>query len=381
MSPKLWMNGFIVLGTSSFFYFRRQRANADACTLISHSFFCDIGLPICSICYILNMEGSKAGTDCIPRLSGSGMRRGDELASWLSEGENTRKVRKNMKKIISGKVRDVYEVNDQQLAVVTTDRISAFDVILKSQVEGKGIALNLISNYWFDFTKDIIPNHIVSTDIKDMPEFFSQDAAAYDKRTVLVKKLKMLPYEFVVRGYIFGNMWKAYQNKTAFCGYEIQGDYQLAQKLETPILTPSSKNTEGHDEYIPMDQLYSEIGKEKADAIRDICLKLYQRCYEHAKERGILIADTKFELGYDEDGNLVLADEIFTPDSSRFWDASQYRVGESPKSYDKQFVRDWLIANHLDGVTPAPELPADVLEATSKTYKECYQKITGRDEY
>lgn len=296
-------------------------------------------------------------------------------------GKITRKVRKNMKKIISGKVRDVYEVNDKQLAVVTTDRISAFDVILSSLVKQKGVALNLISNYWFDLTKDIIPNHIVSTELKDMPTYFSSDPETYDKRTVLVKKLKMLPYEFVVRGYIFGNMWKAYQNHSEFCGYTIEGDYQLAEQLTTPILTPSSKNSEGHDEYISMDQLYSEIGKEKADGIRDICLKLYQRCYEHAKERGILIADTKFEFGYDEDGNLTLADEIFTPDSSRFWDASEYHVGESPKSYDKQFVRDWLIANHLDGVTPAPELPADILDATSKTYKECYQKITGREEY
>lgn len=296
-------------------------------------------------------------------------------------GKITRKVRKNMKKIISGKVRDVYEVNDKQLAVVTTDRISAFDVILSSLVKQKGVALNLISNYWFDLTKDIIPNHIVSTELKDMPTYFSSDPETYDKRTVLVKKLKMLPYEFVVRGYIFGNMWKAYQNHSEFCGYTIEGDYQLAEQLTTPILTPSSKNSEGHDEYISMDQLYSEIGKEKADGIRDICLKLYQRCYEHAKERGILIADTKFEFGYDEDGNLTLADEIFTPDSSRFWDASEYHVGESPKSYDKQFVRDWLIANHLDGVTPAPELPADILDATAKTYKECYQKITGREEY
>ena len=181
----------------------------------------------------------------------------------IIQGKNTRKVRKNMKKIISGKVRDVYEVNDSQLAVVTTDRISAFDVILSSVVENKGVALNLISNYWFDLTKDIIPNHIISTELKDMPEFFASDAKTFDKRTVLVKKLKMLPYEFVVRGYIFGNMWKAYQNKTEFCGYHIEGDYQQAQQLETPILTPSSKNSEGHDEYISMNQLYRRNGKRK----------------------------------------------------------------------------------------------------------------------
>ena len=286
-----------------------------------------------------------------------------------------------MKKIISGKVRDVYEVNDDQLVIVTTDRISAFDVILSSMIKDKGVALNQISNYWFDYTKDIIPNHIVSTDVKEMPEFFSENEAEFKNRTVMVKKLKMLPFEFIIRGYIYGNMWKSYEAKEEFCGYKIEGDYQLAQKLDQPIITPSTKSSEGHDIYISLEQLYEEIGKEKADEICDICQKLYKKCYDHAYENGIILADTKLEFGYDENGNLVLGDEIFTPDSSRFWDAAEYKVGQNPKSYDKQFVRDWLIDNKLDGVEPAPELPTEIVDATSALYKECYQKITGKKDY
>lgn len=286
-----------------------------------------------------------------------------------------------MKKIISGKVRDVYEVSDSELVVVTTDRISAFDVILKSIIKDKGIALNLISVYWFNYTKNIIQNHLISADLKDMPEFFSSNINEYKNRTVLVKKLKMLPYEIIVRGYMFGSMWNDYKAGKEFCGEKIMGDYKLAQKLSEPIITPSAKNDVGHDTYISMEQLTEEIGKEKVDEICDISLKLYKTCYKKALEKGIIIADTKFELGYDEGGNLVLADEIFTPDSSRFWVASEYEIGKSPKSYDKQFVRDWLIANKLDGVSPAPELPEEIANATAEIYKECYRVITGESEF
>lgn len=286
-----------------------------------------------------------------------------------------------MKKIISGKVRDVYEINEKELVIVTTDRISAFDVILKSTIRDKGMALNLISEYWFDYTSKIIPNHIISTNLIDMPAYFSENPALYEKRTVLVKKLKMLPYEFIVRGYMFGSMWEEYKTSKTFCGQKVEGEYNLAQKLAKPIVTPSAKNGTEHDEYISLERLRTELGSEEADKICVICLDLYKTCYEQALQNNIIIADTKFEFGYDQYGTLILGDEIFTPDSSRFWSLDDYQVGVSPKSYDKQFVRDWLIEHKLNGVTPAPELPEKIIHATADIYKECYRKITGKDEY
>ena len=286
-----------------------------------------------------------------------------------------------MKEILSGKVRDVYEVNGKELVIVTTDRISAFDVILNSTIKNKGIALNQLSLYWFDFTSDIIPNHIISSSLSDMPAYFSENAKEYEKRTVLVKKLKMLPYEFIVRGYMFGSLWKEYKSSGGYCGQKMQGQYELAQKLDNPIITPSAKNAEGHDENISIDRLREEIGSATADELCQISLSLYEKCYQYALNKGIIIADTKFEFGYDENGRLTLGDEIFTPDSSRFWAAEDYQIGVSPKSYDKQFVRDWLIKNKLNGVTPAPELPEDITMKTAALYKDCYCKITGKDEY
>lgn len=280
-----------------------------------------------------------------------------------------------MKKISSGKVRDIYEVDDSNLVIVTTDRISSFDVVLNSLIPQKGVALNLLSNFWFDFTKDIVPNHIVGTSLDSMPSYFSKDPDIYKNRTVLVKKLNMLPYEFIVRGYMFGSMWKAYKSGESFC--DASKKYVLAEKLKHPIITPSIKNHEGHDEYVPIEYLYNELGKEKTDKISEVCLSLYERCYEYAIKRGVIIADTKFEFGLDFNNNLVLGDEIFTPDSSRFWDASVYSIGKSPKSYDKQFVRDWLVSNNLDGVIPAPSLPENIVNATAKIYQECVNKIIG----
>ena len=286
-----------------------------------------------------------------------------------------------MKKLISGKVRDVYEVSEKELAVVTTDRISAFDVILNSTIKDKGKALNLISLYWFDYTSSIIPNHIISSELSDMPELFRNDPQQYEKRTVLVKKLKMLPYEFIVRGYMFGSLWEEYKTNGTYCGQRIDKKYELAQKLNRPVVTPSAKNSEGHDENISLQRLYSELGNETADKICRISIELYEKCYKHALEKGIIIADTKFEFGYDENGSLTLGDEIFTPDSSRFWATDDYKTGTSPSSYDKQFVRDWLIENKLNGVTPAPELPDDIAGKTAALYKECYSRITGKAEF
>lgn len=284
-----------------------------------------------------------------------------------------------MKKILSGKVRDIYEVNDKELVIVTTDRISAFDVILNSTIQNKGIALNKLSLYWFDFTSDIIPNHIISSSISDMPAYFLENAKEFEKRTVLVKKLEMLPYEFIVRGYMFGSLWKEYKVSGCYCEQKIQGQYELAQKLDNHIITPSAKNAEGHDENISIDRLREEIGTATADELCQISLSLYEKCYQHALGKGIIIADTKFEFGYDENGRLTLGDEIFTPDSSRFWAAEDYQIGISPKSYDKQFVRDWLIQNKQNGVTPAPKLPDDIVKKTEMIYKDCCFRITGKE--
>lgn len=286
-----------------------------------------------------------------------------------------------MKKILSGKVRDIYEISDRELVIVTTDRISAFDVILNSTIDNKGKALNLISLYWFNYTNTIIPNHILSAEFSDMPVFFRKNPVRYDKRTVLVKKLKMLSYEFIVRGYMFGSMWEKYKTSGSFCGQKIEKKYELAQKLDSPIVTPSAKNSAGHDEYISIEKLKEKIGSIETDEICRISLNLYEKCYKNALKKGIIIADTKFEFGYDENGRLILGDEIFTPDSSRFWSLNNWKIGVSPKSYDKQFVRDWLIKNRLNGVTPAPELPEDIRKKTATLYKDCYFKITGKEEY
>lgn len=282
-----------------------------------------------------------------------------------------------MIKLQSGKVRDIYQVSDTELVIVTTDRISAFDVVLPTAIENKGIALNLLSLYWFGRTKDIIPNHLISADLADMPAFFAHRPEQFKDRTVLVKKLDMLPYEFIVRGYMFGSLWTEYRNTGRICGQSTGKRIRVAQRLEQPVITPSIKNETGHDENITLERLRDELGIKEADEICDICMRLYQVCYEHAMKKGILIADTKFEFGRDGDGRIVLGDEICTPDSSRFWAAEDWREGTSPRSYDKQYVRDWLIRNGLNGVTPAPKLPQDVAENTSMLYQTCYQKLTG----
>ena len=280
-----------------------------------------------------------------------------------------------MKKLYSGKVREIYEVSEDRLAIATTDRISAFDVILSKPVAGKGKVLNAISLFWFNYTKDIIPNHIITNDPAQMPEYFRQSEFA--GRVVLVKKLKILPFECIVRGYMFGNMWEAYSKKQEFCGIKIEEDYKLAEKLTAPLFTPSTKAQTGHDEYISFRDMADNIGVDLAKKIKAVSLKLYDVCYNYACERGIIIADTKFEFGLDGNNELVLADEIFTPDSSRFWSLSEYRIGVSPKSYDKQFVRDWLLNNKADDKMRFDSVPDDVLEKTAEIYEECQKKICG----
>jgi phosphoribosylaminoimidazole-succinocarboxamide synthase len=278
-----------------------------------------------------------------------------------------------MKKIISGKVREVYDLEDGRMVIVTTDRISAFDVILPTMITDKGKVLNALSNFWFNYTKDIVKNHMISSDLKDMPQEFQKPE--FEGRTILVKKLKMIPYEVIVRGYMFGSMYEAYKKGEPFLGHKFDKEYQQAERLAEPIVTPSTKAKEGHDINVTLQYMKDDLGEELGTKIEKAALAVYKKCYEHAAKNGIIIADTKFEFGLDEKGDLVLADEVLTPDSSRFWNAATYKVGTSPASYDKQFVRDWLKDNNLAGDPNIKSIPQDIVAKTAALYKECQERI------
>ncbi len=280
-----------------------------------------------------------------------------------------------MKKIISGKVREVYDLEDGRMIIVTTDRISAFDVILPTTIPDKGKVLNALSNFWFNYTKDIVKNHMISSDLKDMPKEFQNPE--YEGRTILVKKLKMIPYEVIVRGYMFGSMYEAYKKGEEFLGHKFEKEYEQAEKLSEPIVTPSTKAKEGHDINVTFDYMKNDLGEELATKIQNAALAIYKKCYDHAYKNGIIIADTKFEFGLDENGDLVLGDEVLTPDSSRFWNLETYKVGTSPASYDKQFVRDWLKQNNLAGNPNIKSIPQEIVEKTSELYRECQKRICG----
>lgn len=277
-------------------------------------------------------------------------------------------------KIGKGKVRDIYDVGDK-LVLVTSDRISAFDVVLPSVVPNKGAILNQLSAFWFDFTKDIIPNHLISTDDMDMPE----ELRSYGNIgcCMRVKKLKMLPIECIVRGYITGSGWDSYKKSGSVCGIKLPEGLQESEKLPQPIYTPTTKAEEGHDEHISFEQTIELVGEELAVQLRDKSIEIYTKCAEYAKSRGIIIADTKFEFGIDENGVLTLADEVLTPDSSRFWPADEYEVGRAQNSYDKQYVRDYLKNIGWDKNSPAPELPAEVITNTAMKYADAYEALTG----
>lgn len=280
-----------------------------------------------------------------------------------------------MKKIISGKVREVYDLEDGRMVIVTTDRISAFDVILPTMITDKGRVLNALSNFWFGFTAGIVRNHLISADTEDMPAEFRKPE--YEGRAALVRKLRMIPYEVIVRGYMFGSMFDAQESGELPEGVRFDRRYQLAEKFDSPIVTPSTKSREGHDVNVSLDSMKADIGPELGGRVEAAALAVYSKAYEHARNNGIIIADTKFEFGLDDDGNLVLADEVLTPDSSRFWEAAEYRVGTSPASYDKQFLRDWLKANNLAGDPDIKEVPADVVAKTAQIYRECQRRICG----
>ncbi len=278
-----------------------------------------------------------------------------------------------MKKIISGKVREVYDLEDGRMVIVTTDRISAFDVILPTMITDKGKVLNALSNYWFNLTKDIVKNHMISSDLKDMPAEFQKPE--FEGRTILVKKLKMIPYEVIVRGYMFGSMYEAYKKGEPFLGHSFDKKYEQAEKLDEPIVTPSTKASEGHDINVTFDYMKNDLGEELAEKIQNAALAIYKKCYDHAYKNGIIIADTKFEFGLDENGELVLGDEVLTPDSSRFWNLAEYKVGISPASFDKQFVRDWLKQNNLAGDPNIKSIPEEIVNKTSALYLECQKRI------
>ena len=280
-----------------------------------------------------------------------------------------------MKPIKEGKVRD----NGDSLIMVATDRISCFDVILHNEVTNKGKVLTQMSKFWFDLTKDIIPNHMISVDVKDMPEFFQQEK--FEGKSMMCRKLEMLPIECIVRGYITGSGWASYQKAGKVCGIELPEGLKESDKLPEPIYTPSTKAEIGdHDENISYEQSVDHLekyfpgkGKEYADKLREYTIALYKKCAEYALEKGIIIADTKFEFGLDENGNIVLGDEMLTPDSSRFWPAQGYEAGHSQPSFDKQFARDWLTAHPGNDWT----LPQEIVDKTIEKYLQSYEMLTG----
>ncbi len=279
-----------------------------------------------------------------------------------------------IKKIASGKVREIYDAGEDALIIVTTDRISAFDVILPTPVPEKGKLLNMLSLFWFDFTKDIVKNHLITTDVKKFPAPYC-DMSELEGRAMLVKKLRMLPVECVVRGYITGSGWSSYKKDGTVCGIKLPEGLLESEKLPEPIFTPTTKAMEGHDMPISFEEMCDLIGAERAKEVRNKTIEVYRACADYAKSKGIIIADTKFEFGLDENDELVLADEVLTPDSSRFWSLKDYKVGAGQKSFDKQYLRDWLIANKLNGVEPAPSLPDDVIAETVSKYREAYELI------
>ncbi len=278
-----------------------------------------------------------------------------------------------------GKVREIYDVGDA-LIMVATDRISAFDVILKNKVLKKGTVLTQMSKFWFDYTKDIVDNHMISTDTADMPEFFRKPE--FTGNSMLCKKLTMLPIECIVRGYITGSGWNSYKENGTVCGIKLPEGLQECDKLPEPIYTPSTKAEIGdHDENIDFERSVEVLerdfpghGQEYAEKLRDYTIALYKKCADYALTRGIIIADTKFEFGLNEEGEVVLADEMLTPDSSRFWPVEGYEPGKSQPSFDKQFVRDWLKANPDSDYN----LPEDVIAKTIAKYEEAYELLTGK---
>lgn len=275
-----------------------------------------------------------------------------------------------------GKVRDVFRVGDR-LLIVSSDRISAFDYVLPSLIPGKGRILNRIAAFWFERTRAIVPNHVISAEPETLPEFRGH-AAVLEKRALLARRLDAFPVEAIVRGYLVGSGWNTYQKDGAICGVPLPAGLRFADRLGEPIFTPTTKAEQGHDENITFAQLADRLGGETAGRIRDLSLRLFAAAGAYALERGIIIADSKFEFGRDGNGEIVVIDEIFTPDSSRFWKRDEYRPGQEPPPFDKQYVRNHLLASPWDRKSPPPPLPAPVIEATAAKYGEIFHILTGQ---
>ena len=283
----------------------------------------------------------------------------------------------SLKLLARGKVRDIYDVDEQHMLIVTTDRLSAFDVILPNPIPGKGRVLTSVSNFWFARTRDVIANHLSDMTLQQaLPD--ADERAQVEGRAIVVKKMQPLPVEAIVRGYLIGSGWKDYQQSGSVCGIQLPEGLQQAQQLPEAIYTPSTKAAIGaHDENISFARTVDLLGREIAEQVRDVSLQLYTEASAYAQRRGIIIADTKFEFGLDKDGRLHLIDEVLTPDSSRFWPVDQYQLGISPPSFDKQYVRDFLETLDWDKTEPGPALPAEVSRITAEKYREAELKLIG----
>ncbi|SKA66733.1 phosphoribosylaminoimidazolesuccinocarboxamide synthase [Desulfobaculum bizertense] len=276
-----------------------------------------------------------------------------------------------------GKVRDIYDLGEDRLLIVTTDRMSAFDVIMNEPIPYKGAILNQITLFWMDKFKDIIPNHLITADVKEFPAELAPYAEELEGRSVIVKKAKPLTIECIVRGFITGSGWKDYQAHGSLCGYALPAGLQESEQLPEVLFTPSTKAELGeHDENITLEQARERVGAELLDRVNDVVHQIYSTARDYAAEKGIIIADTKFEFGL-VDGELILIDEVLTPDSSRFWPAKSYKPGASQPSFDKQYLRDWLSAQDWDKTPPAPTLPQDVIDQTFSKYAEAFEILTG----
>lgn len=285
----------------------------------------------------------------------------------------------DLKLVRRGKVRDVYAVDEGRLLIVATDRISAFDCVVPTPIARKGEVLTALSSFWFAKLAHIVPNHLLTTEIDEMPATVRAHAGALAGRSMLVRRTEVFPVECVVRGYLSGSGWKDYQRTGEVCGHKLPPGLRESEQLTAPIFTPATKAETGHDENISEQRMAEAVGRETTDFLRDVSLRLYQEASEYARRLGIIIADTKFEFGRDREGRIILIDELLTPDSSRFWPTSRYEVGRSQPSFDKQYVRDYLEGLDWNKQPPAPRLPPAVAQATTDRYLEAYQLLVGED--
>jgi len=283
----------------------------------------------------------------------------------------------NVKPMVKGKVRDIFDLDDK-LLIVVTDRISAFDCVFPNLIPHKGNVLNMIAKFWFDYTSDVVANHVITTDVSKYPTPYNQYIDELQGRSMLVKKVDIIPVECIVRGYLEGSALKDYKKTGEICGIKLKEGLVQGDKLDEPIFTPSTKASEGHDMNVTYKQLVETIGKDLAERIKKASLELYKKASEYALSKGLILADTKFEFGL-LDNELVVADEMFTPDSSRFWDANDYKPGRAQKSFDKQYLREYLETLDWDKTPPAPSLPKEIIEKTSQKYLQVYRILTGKE--